>query len=148
MNINLALRRLRAKGVKVLAEGGQLRLDAPGGVLTPAVIDFCCQHKGAILEHLTRDTRRSIWTAKPTLWGYPQIEIPAGTQGWLVDDPEPELVAVRRRAALKGERGAVVWLAGKQRFLAEHEYTAKNGGPVEADGGGQPVITNHVGKGT
>lgn len=42
------------EGIKVTAEGDNLKLSAPPGVLTPEIVAFIASHKSALLALLTR----------------------------------------------------------------------------------------------
>ncbi len=57
------LSELRAMGATVMADGERLALDAPAGVLTPALLDRLRSHKRLILAHLAADEPAVAWRA-------------------------------------------------------------------------------------
>lgn len=65
------------EGIRVIAEGGSLRLSAPPGVLTPDIVAFIKSHKPALLALLTRRPVRShvpgiVWDPR----GGVRLELP------------------------------------------------------------------------
>jgi len=52
MSVMALLTELRSRGIRVWPEGGQLRCNAPAGVLTPELCDTLRQSKSDILKFL------------------------------------------------------------------------------------------------
>ena len=95
--------------------------------------------KQAPARPTTRPTARApgrpalVRTTCATRWA-DAGDLPAGTTGWLVphDQIDPALLATARRRRQRNERGAVVVLGGRQRWLASdcyrHVTTARDTG--------------------
>ena len=73
MTVSSVLAELRAKDIHVWAEGGQLRVNARAGALTPDLQEQLRENKDQILEYLTGPTELSF--SQQRLWFLDKIEM-------------------------------------------------------------------------
>jgi hypothetical protein len=75
------LTELQSLGVVLVANGGRLSIDAPKGIITPAIRAELARHKAELLALLAPSTPAAPTLTRPTLDAAPVAETPAPWEG-------------------------------------------------------------------
>jgi len=135
------LSHLRSLDVKVSAEGGKFRVNAPAGVVTPEIQKELAARKAEILEFLKETSLASRRLPPPIQPASRDRDLPlsfAQTRLWLLDRLEPDTAAynIQSRFVLNGKLDLAAFDRGLTEILRRHEalrtYFAMAGGnPVQ-----------------
>jgi hypothetical protein len=79
--VDEVLAALRARDIRLMADGDQLHYDAPAGVVTPEVATLLRQHKTALLALLTAPAPTVVSSPEPLTQYYPCV-VCGKTERW------------------------------------------------------------------